>query len=437
MTTTPIVQEIEISKIQPNPQNPRHVITPEMVESLARSISSLGLLNPVKVVKVSSQLSVTSSQKDSQQDTPEAEQQFMLISGHIRLSAMQKLGKGTIPALVLDRTPEQALLEAILDNRGQEMTWFDLYLSIESIMALDSNQTQQEIGDKLEITKSTVNRALKLLELLDPVSRTQIVQNLNKSDSYKVSENAVFRLTDLGENPNLIQSALKVVLDLRMTEPQVKKLVAWVKAGNDPSNYDPHSPREGAGSQADRYTNYWKNLPQEARMHKTAKGYRLVWDLSEAEAPVVAYGGMTWLSHLKDQCHKGQYDPQYQDALAGLVTQGVQVDAAAEKAKAEQECLKTEATQRKQAEKTAKAQAREEAKKAKLELAAQKKAAKAHANSPMELTQPKHAPRPEGSAQVASPTSISGGLDLDTLENVAKQVMSGGAQDLLKGLFKL
>jgi len=37
--------KIQISKIRPNPNNPRKIITPEMINNLAESIKTVGLMN--------------------------------------------------------------------------------------------------------------------------------------------------------------------------------------------------------------------------------------------------------------------------------------------------------------------------------------------------------------------------------------------------------
>ena len=208
---------IPLSRIRPNPKNPRNIIKQTMIDALSASIQAVGLKNPLKVVAL-----------------PNGD--YLLISGHIRLAALQKLGWAEVPAFVLDLTPEQALVEAILDNRGQQMSWFDLYLAVESMQQLVPKPTQQEIGDRLEIDRSTVSRAGKILGLLNTHSRKLICENLTKTEGYEVSENAVFRLTDLAD-PEKIEKALKAVIKHELTEPQTKKLVNWVKAGKKPEDF--------------------------------------------------------------------------------------------------------------------------------------------------------------------------------------------------------
>lgn len=276
MNTTLSVQALPISQIRPNPANPRHVITQEMVDTLAASLQTAGLKNPIKVRKTG---------------LP-TDEYYEVISGHIRLAAAQKLGWQDIPALVLDLSQEQAMLEAILDNRGQEMTWLDLYQAVETMVKLDESLTQQKIGEQLEIPQQKVSRAIKLLKKLNQAAREAIYMNHVKPDGYQVPENVVFRLADLGD-PTLVEKALGEVLDKRMTEKQVADLVAQVNAGApvevSPASQEapqgvPHASGHSVeapatGDQPDR----WVDLPEGMLVKETRKGYRVTLNLSKED----------------------------------------------------------------------------------------------------------------------------------------------------------
>ena len=335
------VQSVLLSKIHPNPNQPRHVITPEMVESMAASLKSAGIKNPVKL-------------------RPMPDGQFEIISGHIRAAGARKLDWETLPALVLDLTPEQALLESILDNRGQEMTWLDLYQSIESLQKVNPNLTQQELGDRLEVDRSVISRAIKLLSFLTESSRKLICENLTKLDGYQVSENAVYRLTDL-KTPETVEKALQVVLDRHMTEPQAAKLAAWVlQTGKEPQEYPSQPGKKGKEQEldpSDPNAHYWKPLPSYVQVRKTPQGYRVVMDLMPSEGPVAVYGAMAWLESLKADAEGATPDMQYNDAYTQLVEE-------AKKRFAEESRLQKAAEEQAEAQKATTEKAKAEAKKA-------------------------------------------------------------------------
>lgn len=216
--TTPAVQEISLGRIKPNPENPRKVITPEMVDTLAASLGAVGLKNPVKVV-------------------PLPDGDFELISGHIRLSAAQKLGWETIPAQVLNLSPGEAQDEAVLDNRGVQMHWLDWAIAIEKRLQADPKPTQQEVADIYGVSQAKVGGALGMVKCLTPASRDLIYHTVIKmGDLEAIPERPIMILTGL-KDPLLVEKALRAAPPETLDIPKAKKLVEWVKAGNEPESF--------------------------------------------------------------------------------------------------------------------------------------------------------------------------------------------------------
>ena len=75
------ISEIELSKIQPNPDQPRSVFEEETLEELATSIRSLGVIQPIT-------LKETGTDK------------YMIISGERRYRASLMAGLERIPAYI-------------------------------------------------------------------------------------------------------------------------------------------------------------------------------------------------------------------------------------------------------------------------------------------------------------------------------------------------
>jgi hypothetical protein len=326
---------LPIAQIKDNPDNPRHLITPEMTEAMAASLKTAGLKNAIKVRKLevrSGELGVAEKGEKNQEKAElgnDGPYEYEVISGHIRLAGAKILGWTTIKALVKDLTPQEALLEAILDNRGQEMTWFDLYLSIEALMKADPNLFQKDVANQLEVDPAVVSRALKLLPLLNPIARRQILESFKNFGGEIVPEVVIRRLGDLekSQSPHLqdlVQMALGVVLRKRMGEPQVARMVAEIlKTGINPEAYENElsalkQRRAVKGVDPDDPNGeYWQNLPSNVQVKWNDQSYRVTMDLSPSEAPVGVYGAMAWLEHMK---HKavGTHDPRYAKALPQL-----------------------------------------------------------------------------------------------------------------------
>jgi ParB/RepB/Spo0J family partition protein len=223
--TATTLRQIPISQIKPNVQNPRHSISQQEIDAMASSLLEMGQKTPIKV----------------RQSGPD---EYELVGGHIRLLGAQKANLTTLNALVLKLTPEAAIEEAIYDNRNQPMSWLDNYISIETLIALKPDLTQQQVADRLEIERSLVSKAQKLLNLLNKHSRELICEQFTKSSDSQLTQRVVYTLTGIGslvwsqdQLQAMVERALKVVIDKKLTESQTKKLVEWVKTGNSPESY--------------------------------------------------------------------------------------------------------------------------------------------------------------------------------------------------------
>jgi hypothetical protein len=137
-------------------------------------------------------------------------------------------------------------------------------------------------------------------------------------------------------DPDKVEKALNVAIDSKMTEPQAKKLVEWVKAGNSPDAFPDNgklSGQKGSKQQrsdpSDPNAELWKGLPKTLQIHPTPKGYKLTWNLTGADAPAAVYGAMAALEHLKEQSGAGPADPRFSASLPDLVAKGLKAKEAA------------------------------------------------------------------------------------------------------------
>jgi ParB/RepB/Spo0J family partition protein len=346
--------QIPINQIKPSANNPRKVITPEAVEAVAASLKSIGQQTPIKLRKLevrSEELGVktTSNQQPeipTSQDAPIGaapldDGDYILIGGHIRLEAAKRLGWETLNALVLDVTPEQAELAAIMDNQGEDMHWLDWYQAIERRMNGPEKRTQQQVAEELGISQKTISRALKLMGVLNLAAREAIYTDGIKND---ISEMAVFRLADLADPKKPldqarvdVQEALKVVIDKRLTEPQAKRLVKWVKAGNKPEDYGKQSEEEESPAAnaktpslqenqkevgdlelpdtSDPNAGLWVGLPEGCKIFKAGGKYQVIWLLDEGEAPVAVYSALAGLAKLKES-HDDRWEKKLEELLS-------------------------------------------------------------------------------------------------------------------------
>ena len=227
--------KIEIAKIRFNPDNPRHFITDESIESIARSLKAEGQQEQIKV------RALQDGDEPSDGCTGKEKAVYELVEGERRTRGMLKNGATHIEAEILTGSRLDFMFRGICSNQGEPYHWLDRYGNVEKISKAFPDMTQQEIADRLEMQQRSVSLAQRLMPLLSEAARQQIYVRDIKSDDWKTSEKPITALLGLAtgapEDQNRVEQALKVVLDRKMTEKQARKMVSWVQKGNTPESY--------------------------------------------------------------------------------------------------------------------------------------------------------------------------------------------------------
>ena len=138
---------LEVSAIQPDPNQPRKNFRPEAMDELVESIRVHGVLQPILV-----------SKKDGTEG-------YTIVAGERRWRAAQSIGLQQIPAVVRDTDSTSRMLLALVENLQRS----DLGI-LEEAAAYDQLQnefglTQQEIGRRVGRSRSAVANTLRLLDL--------------------------------------------------------------------------------------------------------------------------------------------------------------------------------------------------------------------------------------------------------------------------------
>ena len=139
------IQEIPISAIRPNRQQPRHRFPEETIEELANSIKEQGILQPIIVKK--------------------SGDGYELICGERRTKAAQKCGLEKIPAIIKDIAEDKLLEWALVENIQRE----DLN-PVEEAQAFvrlieERDLSHEEIAKKVGKDRSTIANTIRLLRL--------------------------------------------------------------------------------------------------------------------------------------------------------------------------------------------------------------------------------------------------------------------------------
>jgi ParB family chromosome partitioning protein len=137
-------QRLPVAKIDPNPDQPRRVFDPAELQKLAQSILRHGVLQPIVVRRLGDR--------------------YQLVVGERRWRASRAAGLQDIPAVVADVDPDAQLELAIVENvQRHDLNPMELAVAYRALA--DQGHTQEEIGQKVSMDRSSVANHLRLLEL--------------------------------------------------------------------------------------------------------------------------------------------------------------------------------------------------------------------------------------------------------------------------------
>ncbi|EHE0229807.1 ParB/RepB/Spo0J family partition protein [Campylobacter coli] len=192
------VSLVEISKITPNPFQPRKTFDEAALNELANSIKEHGLIQPIIVLK----------KNDS----------FILVAGERRLRATQILGKENILAFVSDSDESKLRELALIENIQREnLNPIELANSYKDLIEV-YNITQENLAELIHKSRTQITNTLRLLNL-DPKTQDLIA-------SGKISQGHAKVLVGLDKEYEkvLVDSILGQKLSVRDTERLVQKV---------------------------------------------------------------------------------------------------------------------------------------------------------------------------------------------------------------------
>ena len=143
-----LVVNLAISDIDKNPFQTRYVDDDEALEELADSIKANGVVQPIMV-----------------RPSDEDEGRYVLILGERRLHASKKAGKTHIPAMVRRVSLQQAAEMTIIENLQREDLSALEQAEAFRVLSRDFNLTQQQIGERVGLSRASVTNYMRLLKL--------------------------------------------------------------------------------------------------------------------------------------------------------------------------------------------------------------------------------------------------------------------------------
>ena len=193
--------EIDIDMLQPNPLQPRGLITPDSLIEIVDSIREHGVLEPLVVAK-----------------TPAG---YQIIAGERRWRASKIAGLSKVPVLIKETTPQGMLEMAIIENVQRiDLNPLERAQAFKRLME-EFGLSTSEIAVKISKSAPYVSNTFRLLSVPDALK--------DALASGATSEGHVRALASL-DDPHLIVEAYREVLQKNLSVRGAEELSRKLKA---------------------------------------------------------------------------------------------------------------------------------------------------------------------------------------------------------------
>ena len=191
------VVQISIELIEENPYQTRYHFGDQALEELANSIRANGVVQPVVV-------------------RPGRDGRFLLILGERRCRASKLAGKTTIPAIVRRVSDQQAAEMTVVENlQRQDLNCVEQAAAF-SKLSRDFGLTQEQIGQRVGVSRESVSNYMRLLKL--PAA---VLQHLQEGRLGFSEARVLLQLLD----PGLIEKVADEAVRKHMSVTQLEELV--------------------------------------------------------------------------------------------------------------------------------------------------------------------------------------------------------------------
>lgn len=189
--------EIEISKIEANPNQPRKKFDDIALQDLSRSIKQFGIIQPIVVIRAGSN-------------------KFMVVAGERRLRASKMAELATIPCIIKDYTPRQIKEIALIENlQREDLNPIEASRAIKQLME-EYKLTQEIVAEKIGKSRSSIANLLRLLNL-----HSDVIKLIEEN---KISAGHARALVVLDDQRAQISFAMKVI-DKKLSVRELEKLI--------------------------------------------------------------------------------------------------------------------------------------------------------------------------------------------------------------------
>ena len=140
------INDIPLSQISPNPDQPRTSFDPEALEELASSIRELGIIQPLSLRKM-------------------APDKYQIIAGERRYRAAIAAGLQSVPAYIRTANDSEITEMALIENiQREDLNAIEIALTFRKLIE-QYNLTQERLSERIGKKRATIANFLRLLKL--------------------------------------------------------------------------------------------------------------------------------------------------------------------------------------------------------------------------------------------------------------------------------
>lgn len=252
------VYEIDIDMLQPNPLQPRGLITPDSLVEIVDSIREHGVLEPLVVAK-----------------TPAG---YQIIAGERRWRASKIAGLAKVPVHIKETTPQGMLEMAIIENvQRVDLNPLERAQAFRRLMD-EFGLSTGEIAVKIGKSAPYVSNTLRLLTIPDVLK--------DALASGATTEGHVRALASL-EDPHLIVEAYKEILSKNLSVRGAEELSRKLRSRE---NIAPKQQKQTLKLQSEELDNYEDKLTKKLSSDSAKVKVKIGQSRIEGKFQIIAKG---------------------------------------------------------------------------------------------------------------------------------------------------
>lgn len=199
------INEIPVSQIEANPNQPRREFDQNALLELANSIREIGIIQPITLRQI-------------------ADDRYQIIAGERRWRASQMAGLTAVPAYIRTIKDENVMEMALVENiQREDLNAIEIALAYEHLLS-STGVTQEKVAERVGKSRTAIANYLRLLKL--PAQVQMALQNKEIDMGHARALLAV-------DSPSLQVKLFKEIQKNGYSVRKVEEMVQKLKNGED------------------------------------------------------------------------------------------------------------------------------------------------------------------------------------------------------------